>query len=207
MKSAMLGTILIFSAALTGGCSSTQSLPTNLIENSGSSLADEYRIGVDDQIQVTVWGNEALSVSMPVRPDGKISMPLIGDVKAGGLTSEEMSDQIRLRLTDFVRNPNVTVQIIELRSHEYLSRVRITGAVQTPISIPYRQGMTILDAVLAAGGVTPYAAPGRTMLQRSTPEGTNVYRIKLDRILNKGDIALNAELFPGDTITVPQRTF
>ena len=174
---------------------------------SGSALADEYRIGVDDQIRVTVWGNEALSVSMPVRPDGKISMPLIGDVQAGGLTSEEMSEQIRQRLEEYIRNPNVTVQVTELRSHEYLSRVRITGAVQTPISIPYRQGMTILDAVLAAGGVTEFAAPGRTMLQRSTDEGTSVYRIDLDRILNKGDVTMNAQLYPGDTITVPQRAF
>jgi polysaccharide export outer membrane protein len=182
-------------------------LPAELLEQSESPLADEYRIGVDDQIQITVWGNDALSVNMPVRPDGKVSMPLIGDVNAGGLTSEEMSEQIRLRLSDYVRNPNVTVQITELRSHEYLSRVRITGAVQTQVSIPYRQGMTILDAVLAAGGVTEYAAPARTMLQRSTSEGTKVYEIDLNRILNKGDIRGNVELTPGDTITVPQRAF
>lgn len=193
--------------ALASGCSSTPRLPAALIDESGPTLAEEYRIGVDDQVQVTVWGNEELSVSMPVRPDGRISMPLIGDVSAGGLTSEEMAQQIQERLSEYIRNPNVTVQITELRSHEYLSRVRITGAVQTPVSLPYRQGMTILDAVLAAGGVTEFAAPGRTMLQRAGQNGSSVYKIDLDRILNKGDVAMNAELHPGDTITVPQRAF
>jgi len=204
----MLFRFLVISAlASTWACSSNAPLPAALLESSGSALADEYRIGVDDQIQVTVWGNDALSVNMPVRPDGKISMPLIGDVEAGGLTSEEMAGQIQTRLAEFIRNPNVTVQITQLRSHEYLSRVRITGAVQAPISIPYRQGMTLLDAVLAAGGVTEFAAPARTLLQRSTDAGTQVYKVNLDRILNKGDVGLNVELFPGDTITVPQRAF
>ncbi len=198
---------LLVIVALTG-CSSAPLLSTDLLEATSSGLADEYRIGVDDQVQVTVWGNEALSVSMPVRPDGKISMPLIGDVEAGGLTSEEMAEGIRSVLADqYIRNPNVTVQITELRSHEYLSRVRITGAVQTPVSIPYRQGMTILDAVLAAGGVTEYAASARTVLQRTTKNGTSVYKVDLDRILNKGDNQANARLYPGDTITVPQRSF
>jgi polysaccharide biosynthesis/export protein len=207
VRSTLFRFLIISALASTWACSSNAPLPAALLENSGSALADEYRIGVDDQIQVTVWGNDALSVNMPVRPDGKISMPLIGDVEAGGLTSEEMAGQIQTRLAEFIRNPNVTVQITQLRSHEYLSRVRITGAVQAPISIPYRQGMTLLDAVLAAGGVTEFAAPARTLLQRSTDAGTQVYKVNLDRILNKGDVGLNVELFPGDTITVPQRAF
>lgn len=205
IKIATLALLLIVASA---GCSSAPPLPTELLESENSGLAEEYRIGVDDQVQVTVWGNDALSVSMPVRPDGRISMPLIGDVAAGGLTAEEMAAGIRSALAaEYIRNPNVTVQITELRSHEYLSRVRVTGAVQAPISLPYRQGMTILDAVLAAGGVTEYAAPARTVLQRTTGTGTDVYKINLDRILNKGDNEANARLFPGDTITVPQRTF
>lgn len=207
MKSILIRILLVSSSVLGAACSSNAPLPAALLQGTGSALADEYRIGVDDQIQVTVWGNEALSVNMPVRPDGKISMPLIGDVEAGGLTSEEMAAQIQARLAEFIRNPNVTVQITQLRSHEYLSRVRITGAVQAPVSIPYRQGMTLLDAVLAAGGVTEFAAPGRTLLQRSTDAGTQVYKVNLDRILNKGDVGLNVELYPGDTITVPQRAF
>ena len=189
------------------GCGSNRPLPAELLEAPDHLMTEEYRIGVDDQIQITVWGNDELSVNMPVRPDGMISMPLIGDVQAGGLTSEEMSSLIGDRLSDYMRSPNVTVQITELRSHEYLSRVRITGAVQTQTSLPYRQGMTILDLVLAAGGVTEFAAPGKTMLQRTAEDETKVYRINLDRLLNKGDVQSNVWLIPGDTVTVPQRAF
>ena len=207
MKVRITALMLLLTTVLSASCSSNAPLPPELLDPPEQTLTSEYRIGVDDQIQITVWGNDALSVNMPVRPDGQVSMPLIGDVQAGGLTSEEMSEDIQLRLSEYMRNPNVTVQVTELRSHEYLSRVRITGAVQTQVSIPYRQGMTILDLVLAAGGVTEFAAPHRATLHRSAGVGPQVYRINLDRLLNKGDVASNVQLIPGDTITVPQRTF
>ena len=207
MKNGFANFVVASCMLFTVGCGSNRPVPAELLEVPDYLMAEEYRIGVDDQIQVTVWGNDELSVNMPVRPDGMISMPLIGDVQAGGLTSEEMSGQIGERLSEFMRSPNVTVQITELRSHEYLSRVRITGAVQTQVSLPYRQGMTILDLVLAAGGVTEFAAPAKTMLQRSAAEETKVYRINLERLLNKGDVQSNVWLIPGDTVTVPQRAF
>jgi polysaccharide export outer membrane protein len=207
MKKITTALFLLPLSFLAIACSSNAPLPPELLQTPGQTMSSEYRIGVDDQIQITVWGNEALSVNMPVRPDGQVSMPLIGDVQAGGLTSEEMSSQISARLADYMRNPNVTVQITELRSHEYLSRVRITGAVQTQVSIPYRQGMTVLDLVLAAGGVTEFAAPNRATLHRNTGAGTQSYEINLDRLLNKGDVASNVQLVPGDTITVPRRAF
>ena len=197
----------IFCAVFVAGCGSNAQLPPELLQTPEHVLTEEYRIGVDDQVQITVWGNDALSVNMPVRPDGKVSMPLIGDVQAGGLTSEEMATEIGTQLAEYMRSPNVTVQVTELRSHEYLSRVRVTGAVQTQTSLPYRQGMTILDLVLAAGGVTEFAAPGRTMLQRTAAGETKVYKINLDRLLNRGDVGSNVRLAPGDTVTVPQRAF
>ena len=106
-----------------------------------------------------------------------------------------------------MRDPQVAVILTDLRSHEYLSRVRVTGAVRQPISIPYRQGMTVLDAVLAAGGVTEFAAPGplRPVPQdrRRTPRS---YAVRLDRILERGDLSTNFTVAPGDVITVPERT-
>ena len=109
------------------------------------------------------------------------------------------------KLGAYVREPQVTVILTELRSHEYLSRVRVTGAVRTPVSIPYRQGMTVLDAVLAAGGVTEFAAPGRSGLYRRNGQETQSYAVKLDRILDSGDLATNYPVAPGDVITVPER--
>jgi polysaccharide biosynthesis/export protein len=175
--------------------------------NPAAQAVDAYRIGVDDVIRVAVWQNPDLNVTVPVRPDGRISVPLVGDVEAGGRTPEEVSAEIKTALEQYVRNPQVTVIIDQLRSHEYLSRVRVTGAVRTPISVPYRQGMTVLDAVLAAGGTNEFAAPDRTELYRKEGESTRAFAVRLDRILQKGDLESNYPVQPGDVITVPERAF
>ncbi|RZW21033.1 MAG: sugar ABC transporter substrate-binding protein [Desulfobulbaceae bacterium] len=170
-------------------------------------VTEDYKIGVEDQVQVNVWGNPDLSVEVPVRPDGKISMPLIGDIQVGGLTPAEVSESIRAKLSTYMRDPNVTVLLTQLRSHEYLSRVRVTGAVNQPSSVPFLQGMTVLDAVLAAGGVNAYASANKTKLHRSTADGVRSYQIRLGDILSGDDIESNVKLRAGDTITVPERAF
>jgi polysaccharide export outer membrane protein len=177
------------------------------IVETASSPAESYKIGVDDIVQVNVWRNDELSMSMPVRPDGKISMPLIGDVVAGGKTPEEVATDIRDRLAVYIKDPNVTVILTELRNNEYISRVRVTGAVTTPMSLPYRQGMTVLDAVLAAGGINEFAAPDRAKLYRRTQAGTQVMDVQLGGILHEGKLSTNHVLKPGDIITVPERLF
>lgn len=164
-----------------------------------------YTIGVDDQVNISVWGNPELSLEMPVRPDGKISMPLIGDVQAGGLQPETVAADIKRKLSRYIKNPNVTVILTDLRSTAYISRIRVTGAVGSPISIPYRQGITLLDAILEAGGLTEFAAPGRTKLFRQIGDQTKIYDIDLDAILNDGNLSTNLKLIPGDIISVPER--
>lgn len=166
-----------------------------------------YKIGVDDGLQITVWRNPDLSTTVPVRPDGKISVPLVGDVQAGGLTPEEVAAHIKQKLAYYIRDPNVTVIVANLRSHEFLSRIRVTGAVRTPISMQYRAGMTVLDAVLEAGGVNDFAAPNRTKLYRKGKTKTEVFDIELGDILYKGKLETNYELKAGDIITVPERLF
>lgn len=167
---------------------------------------DLYRIGVDDQVQVAVWRNPELSVSVPVRPDGRISVPLIGDVLAGGRTPEEVARSIEERLAAYVRDPKVAVILTELRSHEFISRVRVTGAVRNPVSIPHRQGMTVLDAVLQAGGLNDFAAANRTRLYRKQASGeTRTVAVRLADILGNGELDTNIEVRPGDVITVPER--
>lgn len=175
--------------------------------NPESQAVEAYRIGVDDVVRVAVWQNPDLNVTVPVRPDGRISVPLVGDVVAGGRTPEEVAAEIKAALEKFVRNPQVTVIIDQLRSHEYLARVRVTGAVRTPISVPYRQGMTVLDAVLAAGGTNEFAAADRTELYRKEGDSTRAFAVRLDRILQKGELDTNYPVQPGDVITVPERAF
>ncbi len=169
-------------------------------------MADAYKIGVDDVVQVSVWRNPELGTTAPVRPDGMISVPLVGDVQAGGRVPTEVAKDIQGKLAAFVVEPQVAVILTELRSHEYLSRVRVTGAVRQPISIPYRQGMTVLDAVLAAGGVTEFAAADRSNLYRKNGNGTGTYQVRLGNVLNRGDLSTNFKVAPGDVITVPERT-
>lgn len=172
-----------------------------------ATAVDSYKIGVDDIVQVSVWRNPELGITVPVRPDGMISVPLVGDVSAGGHTPAEVAKDIQAKLASFVRDPQVAVILTDLRSHEYLSRVRVTGAVRQPVSIPYRPGMTVLDAVLAAGGVTEFAAGDRSELYRKSGEGTETYAVRLDKILNRGDLSTNFPVSPGDVITIPERTF
>ncbi|HSS05612.1 MAG TPA: XrtA/PEP-CTERM system exopolysaccharide export protein [Rhodanobacteraceae bacterium] len=199
--------LLAAGLALLVGCATTTGSTAAPKVNPEAQAVKEYHIGVDDSIRVAVWQNPDLNVTVPVRPDGKISVPLVGDIDAGGRTPEEVAAEIKAKLNDFVRDPQVTVIVDQLRSHEYLSRVRVTGAVRTPISVPYRQGMTMLDAVLAAGGVNEFAAPDRTQLYRKEGTGTHAYAIRLDSILQKGDLTTNYEAQPGDVITVPERAF
>lgn len=166
-----------------------------------------YHIGVDDLVQVSVWRNPDLSVTVPVRPDGKISLPLVGDVVAGGRTPDDVANDVKEKLTTYIRDPQVAVILTELRSHEYLSRVRVTGAVRQPVSITYRQGMTVLDAVLAAGGTNEFAAADRTELYRKDGGGTKKMDVRLGNIMKKGELATNYPVLPGDIITVPERAF
>lgn len=190
-------------------CATTGGIPANAppMDAVQTRAVDAYRIGVDDQVQVAVWRNPELGITVPVRPDGMISVPLIGDVLAGGRTPPEVAKDIQDKLAAYVRDPQVAVILTELRSHEYLSRVRVTGAVRQPVSVPYRPGMTVLDAVLAAGGLTEFAAPDRAELHRRSGDASRTFEVKLDRILNRGDLATNYPVAPGDVITVPERTF
>lgn len=202
--------LLLGTALLVSGCASkphaTEEAGT---DNSrfAANVEGDYRIGVDDRVQVTVWRNPELMVTVPVRPDGKISVPLIGDVQAGGNTPAQVAAIIKDKLSVYIREPNVAVILTELRSHEFLSRVRVTGAVRAPRSMPHRQGMTVLDAVLEAGGLNDFASPNRTKLYRKNTNTTDVIEINLGDVLNKGKLDTNIELRPGDVLTVPERLF
>jgi len=201
--------VIAGAALIVAGCSSLPEAP-ELAQSPGQTLGNgggDYRIGVDDRVQVSVWRNPELSVTAPVRPDGKIAVPIIGDVQAGGQTPSEVAETIKKRLYEYIREPNVAVIVTELRSHEFLSRVRVTGAVRTPRSLNHRQGMTVLDAILEAGGVTDFASPNRARLFRKTQTKTEVFQIELDDILRKGRLETNLLLSPGDVITVPERLF
>ena len=205
MRSSTIFLVLVLLAA---GCAGRPAPPAfDQSTDSASMAVDQYHIGVDDVVTVSVWQNEELSVTVPVRPVGRISMPLLGDVQAGGLTPQQVSANIKRALGQYIRDPHVVVILEELNSHQYLSRVRVTGAVNEPMSLSHRQGMSVLDAVLEAGGVTDFASPNKTVLYRRENGETNSMRVYLGDILENGNLATNYPLKPGDVIAIPERIF
>ena len=170
--------------------------------------SDAYLVGVNDQLAIRVWKNPELSVQVPVRPDGKISVPLIGDVQASGISVQDLASSIENSLQSYVRSPQVTVIVTETRSDTYLRRIRVTGAIIAPQAVEHQQGITVLDVILQAGGLTPFANANRAKLYRKNEEGVmQVYPIRLKDILEKGRLETNYPLVPSDIITVPERAF
>ncbi|MBV1870630.1 MAG: polysaccharide biosynthesis/export family protein [Gammaproteobacteria bacterium] len=176
---------------------------------SGGSKASNlhYKIGVGDNVRVHVWRNEDLSTTVPVRPDGYISMPLLGDIKASGLKPTVLADEIKRMLSSYIRDPRVSVIMQGLSSNEYINRVRVTGAVNRPTSIPFREGMTVLDLILDTGGVSQFASPNKTKIFRKSEGESKVLKVRLSDILEKADLKTNFAILPGDVITVPERLF
>jgi len=172
--------------------------PSPLSENEAAM----YQIGPGDVLQVFVWRNPELTVSVPVRPDGKISTPLVEDMVAIGKTPTQLARDVEAVLGEYIRSPQVSIIVMTPQSQ--FSQVKVVGQVARPAPLPYRSGMTVLDAVLAAGGMTPFAAGNRTKIVR-TENGKQVeIKVKLDDIINDGDIKQNVEVRPGDLVVVPE---
>jgi len=195
-----------------GACSSGPKYANKVINISElserpSQIVKEYRIGIGDSLQINVWKNPDLGVTVPVRPDGKISAPLVGDIVVAGLTPDDVAQVITKRLSKFVRTPNVAVIMTSLSSTTYISRVRVTGAVVQSTSLAHSQGMTILDAVLAAGGPNEFADTEDAKLFRRIAEETALIPVNLKSILEEGNLTDNILLMPGDTLTVPEKLF
>lgn len=172
-----------------------------------ASDSPEYRLGSGDIVSVSVWKNPDLSVRVPVRPDGYISVPLVGDVLAGKRTPSEIARDTETKLLQYIRTPKVSIIVEELNSDEFKNRVRVVGGVAEPKSISHREGMTVLDLVLEAGGVNEFASPEAAKLYRTIGSDTKIYPVYLESILKDGVLDTNYSLFPGDVISIPERRF
>lgn len=199
----------LLAALMLAGCagpnvSSPEQIQRALAVDTTNSV-EEYILGATDVVRVSVWRNEDLSTSVPIRPDGKISVPLVGDIQASGRTPVALAEDIENRLSSYIREPQVSIVVTSMGSHEYTERVRVTGAVKQPTSVPHRAGMTVLDMVLTSGGVTPFAAPNNSVLYRVVEDEVVAIPVYLDDILTRGNISTNYKMRPGDILTVPER--
>lgn len=166
----------------------------------------EYLIGPGDNLQVFVWRNPDLTTSVPVRPDGRISVPLIENVVAAGKTPSQLGDEIEGVLKEFLQDPKVTI-IVTGFVGPFAEQIRIVGEATSPQAISYRKDMTILDAMIQAGGLTEFAAGNRAVIVRKVDGQESIYRVRLNDLLRGGDVSANVELVPGDVIIIPETRF
>ncbi len=168
-----------------------------------AGVGDDYVIGHGDTIQVFVWRNPELTVTVPVRPDGKISTPLVEDMPATGKTPAQLARDIEARLAEYIRTPQVNVIVTTAQS--FFGRVTVIGQVRNPGSYGYRQGMKVLDLVLAAGGLSEFAAGNRARLIRTEADGRRTeQKVRLKSLLEGGKLKENVDIRPGDTLIVPE---
>jgi polysaccharide export outer membrane protein len=177
------------------------------VPSPGGAVTDpEYVIGPGDTVQVFVWRNPELSVTVPVRPDGKISTPLVEDVVAVGKTSSQLAREMEKVLAEYIRTPQVN--IIVTNPVSTFSQVKVIGEVTNPQPVPYREGLTVLDVVLAAGGLTEFAAGNRAKIIRKNEAGKDTeIKVRLESLVRKGKISENVEVRPGDVLIVPESFF
>jgi polysaccharide export outer membrane protein len=194
--------LLLLLAACAGGMppapQSVQNMP---------ATAPDYRIGPLDTVQINVWQSPEFSTTVPVRPDGRISTPMIEDLDAAGKTPSQLARDIEKQLKTFVQDPLVTVMVSGFNG-PFDQQVRVVGEALQPRAIPYRERMTILDVMIEVGGLTEFAAGNRAVLARNSgTENKQTFNVRLNDLLRDGDIAANVPVLPGDVLIIPQSWF
>jgi polysaccharide biosynthesis/export protein len=191
-----------------GGRSSGPQLPAADFVQPSEGPGEEYVIGPLDQLTIFVWRNPELGAKVQVRPDGRITTPLIADMPAVGKTASQLSDDIKVQLGQYIKDPIVSV-IVDNFSGTYSQAVRIVGATEKPASLPFRANMTLLDAMIAVGGLSEYAAGDRARLVRyDRVSGKQTeYALRIGKLLKQGDAKANVRLQPGDVIIIPTSAF
>jgi polysaccharide export outer membrane protein len=167
----------------------------------------EYRIGPGDRLQVFVWRNADISATVPVRPDGKISTPLVEDMVAVGKTPSQLARDIEGVLQAYIKTPKVNV-IVEAFVGTFSDQVRVVGQAAQPRALPYRESMTLLDVMIEVGGLTAFAAGNRAMVVRKAPDGsTSEIKVRLADLLDDGDMEENIPVQAGDVVIIPESMF
>lgn len=194
----------MFLAACAGGTPTTQLTPSAGATNLAS--AQEYVIGPGDVLDIFVWRNSDLTRQIPVRPDGRISMPLVGDTLVVGKTPAVLAAELQDKLKAFIQDPLVTViptSFVGL----FTRQIRVIGEASQPRALAYRSSMTVLDVMIEVGGLTRYADGDRAVLVRQAAGQQQSYRVRLDTLIRDGDITQNVDMQPGDILIIPQRLF
>lgn len=195
-----------FAALLVAACSSGPNLPSANFVPETEGPGPNYIVGPLDSISIFVWRNPELSTAVTVRPDGRFSVPLIDDMVATGRTPTELARAIEERLGQYIQSPIVTV-IVNGFVGPFTQQVRVVGEAAQPQAIPYRANMTLLDVMIAVGGLTDFAAGNRARLVRSDGSGQREYGLRISDLIKDGDSRANVSIMPGDVIIIPESFF
>jgi len=195
-----IAAFLCASVLLLTACSTTPEITSDVINPNTKS---EYLIGPGDNLEVFVWRNTDLSVTVPVRPDGYISTPLVEDIKAVDKTPTQLARNIEERLSKYIRNPVVTIIVKEFVG-TYNNQIRVIGQATQPKALPYRENMTVLDVMIAVGGLTDFAAGNKAKIIRRKGSKTVEYNVRLEDLIEDGDISANTNMLPGDILLIPE---
>jgi len=189
------------------GCTSSAplELPPTPSQAQAKAVSNDYIIGPGDTLEVFVWRNPELTVTVPVRPDGKISTPLVENMVAIGKTPQQLARDMEVVIAVYVRSPKVNIIVTTAASA--FSLVKVVGEVAHPQALPYREGMTVLDAILAVGGLGQFASGNRARIVRIENGQQTIIHVKLANLVNSGDVRENMPLKPGDVLVVPQSIF
>ncbi len=207
--SQLLASCALASLALSGcATASGPQLPSATFVSTQEGPSEDYVIGPLDQLSIFVWRNPELSAKVQVRPDGRITTPLITDMPAVGKTPSMLQEDIKLQLSQYIQEPLVSV-IVDKFSGTFSQQIRVVGATEKPASLPYRANMTLLDAMIAVGGLSEYASGNRSKLIRfdKASGSQKEFAIRLGDLLKKGDSKANVMLAPGDVIIIPESSF
>lgn len=198
---------VLLMAGLLAACNSLDTLPAAPVVQK-EEVADSplYRIGADDSLQIFVWRNPDLSNSVQVRPDGRISIPLIEDLPVTSKTPTELARDIEKELSVFIQDPIVTV-IVRGFVGPNEDRIRVIGEAARPQALPYRDTLTLLDVLISVGGLTDFAAGNRATITRIVDGEQKQFRARLDDLLRNGDLTANVQMKPGDILVVPEAWF
>lgn len=201
---ANLGSVsLVLGSVVLAGCANLGGHPA---APSGAASPDyNYIVGPGDMLSINVWRNPELSSSVPVRPDGKVSTPLVDELVAQGKTSTQIARDVEQALGKYVRDPVVTV-IVTSFVGPYSEQIRVVGEAAKPQFLPFKQKMTVLDVMIAVGGLTDFADGNSATIVRAA-EGNKRYTVRLNDLLKRGDISANVEVLPGDILIIPQSWF
>jgi polysaccharide export outer membrane protein len=195
-------------SACAGGPSTGGQLPPAAFVSMQEGPGEDYIIGPLDQLTIFVWRNPELGAKVQVRPDGRITTPLIADMPAVGKTPAMLAQDLKIQLGEYIKDPLVSV-IVDNFSGTYSQQIRVVGATEKPASLPYRANMTLLDAMIAVGGLSEFAAGNRARLVRfdKATGKQREYQLKISRLLKQGDSSANVRLEPGDVIIIPESAF